>query len=101
MDPNETLRDLLEAIQSRSTSNIMAAAADLAAWIARDGFTPTTIPAMLAAPDLLAALEECITEDGARCMVDETRHAANICRDRLAYISSLARAAIKAARGQA
>ena len=47
-----------------------------------------------AAPDLLAALQECITDDGARSMIDESRHAASIARNRLDAISSLAREAI-------
>ncbi len=48
---------------------------------------------------LLAALEECITENGAHCMVDESRNAASKCRDRLCEIRRVARAAIAAAKG--
>lgn len=54
-----------------------------------------------AAPELLAALEECITDDGARCMTDESRNAASLCRRRLDAISKLARAAIAKAKGDA
>ncbi len=53
-----------------------------------------------ASPDMLATLRECITEPGAHCMVDESRNAATKCRDRLEYITSIARAAIDKAEGK-
>jgi hypothetical protein len=49
--------------------------------------------------ELIEALKECITEDGARCMTDESRHAASICRRRLDEITRVARAAIAKATG--
>ncbi len=47
-----------------------------------------------AAPELLEALLECVTDDGAHCMTDESRNSASIARRRLDEITRIARAAI-------
>lgn len=49
-----------------------------------------------AAPSLLEALRECVTDDDARCMTDESRNAAHLCRRRLSAITTAARSAINA-----
>lgn len=46
------------------------------------------------APQLLAALVDCITDEGARSMTDESRNAASIARRRLDEINRIAREAI-------
>lgn len=54
----------------------------------------------LAFHDLLDALEACITDDGARAMIDESRNAAHTARRRLDEITRIARAAIAKAKGE-
>ncbi len=54
-----------------------------------------------AAPAMLAALESFIFENNANFMVDESRHAASKCRDRLLEIRREAREAIAKAKGGA
>ena len=53
-----------------------------------------------AASILLEALHECVTDDGARSMTDESRNAASICRRRLVCINAIAKAAIAKAEGK-
>lgn len=55
--------------------------------------------ALTAAPDLLEALRECITDQGAVCFVRRDMHPEYMDR-RLNYISDLARAAIAKATGE-
>lgn len=56
-------------------------------------------PLIAAAPDLLAALRECVTDDGARCLNDDPR--GERARRRLYAINDIARAAIAKAEGRA
>jgi hypothetical protein len=63
-----------------------------------DGNIQANARLIAAAPDLLAALKECITDDGARCLA----YGADTptLRRRLAAINSVARAALAKAQGE-
>ncbi len=72
--------------------------------IVRNGGNDSEVDAnanlIAASPEMLTALEECVTDDDARAMTDESRNAASIARRRLDAINKVVRAAIAKARGQ-
>lgn len=52
MDPNVTLLELLQAIESADSDRAVGLAEDLALWMGRDGFPPAALQACLAAAKL-------------------------------------------------
>lgn len=58
------------------------------------------IPSATAAPEMLRALRECLTDEGARAFTDESRNSASYARRRLDVINEIIEAAIAKAEGR-